>query len=424
MEADPTARPGRRPSAQPTAEERPALGFAWRVCKAVKSNAIVLAQGRQLVGVGAGQMSRLDSVRIAVAQGGREGPGGGAGLRRLLPLPRRPRRGRRGGRHRDHPARRLEARRRDPRRLRRARHGHDPDRPPPFPALSRDEPKGRWRMMVVRRFRPLSFAIPTRTACLGVFPGQAVRVKSSRPWLARIASRRRGRRRRGHRRRGSHRRPCGPSRRRGSRHRTRQSRPCAARGAEPAHRRRRSRHPLAGGADHPCAPGANPPMCAGGANPARRMPRRAGAESTARMRRGANPPRFGAAGPPRWLKPPGPTPWWTAGPPRSSAHRRTDRASPRGCTACPPRFPGFPTPRYPDARLPGDRPAPIAFPGCPSAPIPVPGCPIPRFNPRACRVRERRTRGGVEDRRVLDAVERRPPVGPTGSQAVMERSGI
>jgi phosphoribosylaminoimidazolecarboxamide formyltransferase/IMP cyclohydrolase len=54
----------------PTPEERSALGFAWRVCQAVKSNAIVLARGRQLVGVGAGQMSRLDSVRIAVSKAG------------------------------------------------------------------------------------------------------------------------------------------------------------------------------------------------------------------------------------------------------------------------------------------------------------------------------------------------------------------
>jgi phosphoribosylaminoimidazolecarboxamide formyltransferase/IMP cyclohydrolase len=59
----------------PTAEERSVLGFAWRICQAVKSNAIVLARGRQLVGVGAGQMSRLDSVRIAVAKAGDRGRG-------------------------------------------------------------------------------------------------------------------------------------------------------------------------------------------------------------------------------------------------------------------------------------------------------------------------------------------------------------
>jgi phosphoribosylaminoimidazolecarboxamide formyltransferase / IMP cyclohydrolase len=40
--------------------------FAWRVCKHVSSNAIVLAKGQQTIGVGAGQMSRVDSVRIAV----------------------------------------------------------------------------------------------------------------------------------------------------------------------------------------------------------------------------------------------------------------------------------------------------------------------------------------------------------------------
>jgi phosphoribosylaminoimidazolecarboxamide formyltransferase/IMP cyclohydrolase len=54
----------------PTEDERSALRFAWLVGAAVKSNAIVLANGRQLVGVGAGQMSRLDSVRIAVEKAG------------------------------------------------------------------------------------------------------------------------------------------------------------------------------------------------------------------------------------------------------------------------------------------------------------------------------------------------------------------
>ncbi len=40
--------------------------FAWRVCKHVSSNAIVLVKGRRTIGVGAGQMSRVDAVRIAV----------------------------------------------------------------------------------------------------------------------------------------------------------------------------------------------------------------------------------------------------------------------------------------------------------------------------------------------------------------------
>ena len=49
---------------QPTAEEMRALLFAWKVCKHVKSNAILYARDGQSVGVGAGQMSRVDSARI------------------------------------------------------------------------------------------------------------------------------------------------------------------------------------------------------------------------------------------------------------------------------------------------------------------------------------------------------------------------
>jgi phosphoribosylaminoimidazolecarboxamide formyltransferase / IMP cyclohydrolase len=53
---------------QPTPAELAALDFAWRVGKHVKSNAIVFARDGQTVGVGAGQMSRVDSVRIAVSK--------------------------------------------------------------------------------------------------------------------------------------------------------------------------------------------------------------------------------------------------------------------------------------------------------------------------------------------------------------------
>jgi phosphoribosylaminoimidazolecarboxamide formyltransferase/IMP cyclohydrolase len=48
------------------------LLFAWRVCKHVSSNAIVIARDLQTIGVGAGQMSRVDSVKIAVEKA-REG---------------------------------------------------------------------------------------------------------------------------------------------------------------------------------------------------------------------------------------------------------------------------------------------------------------------------------------------------------------
>ncbi len=51
---------------QPDAEERRALAFAWKVARYVKSNAIVVANGDQTVGVGAGQMSRVDSCRLAI----------------------------------------------------------------------------------------------------------------------------------------------------------------------------------------------------------------------------------------------------------------------------------------------------------------------------------------------------------------------
>jgi phosphoribosylaminoimidazolecarboxamide formyltransferase/IMP cyclohydrolase len=57
----------RRP---PSEAEWADLRFAWSVCKHVKSNAIVLAKGCMVVGVGAGQMSRVDAVRIATEKAG------------------------------------------------------------------------------------------------------------------------------------------------------------------------------------------------------------------------------------------------------------------------------------------------------------------------------------------------------------------
>ena len=53
---------------QPTADELQALLFAWRVVKHVKSNAIVLARENQAVGVGAGQMSRVDAAKLAITK--------------------------------------------------------------------------------------------------------------------------------------------------------------------------------------------------------------------------------------------------------------------------------------------------------------------------------------------------------------------
>jgi phosphoribosylaminoimidazolecarboxamide formyltransferase/IMP cyclohydrolase len=53
-------------SRQPTEDEWRDLLFAWTVCRHVKSNAIVLGRGGATIGIGAGQMSRVDSVRIAL----------------------------------------------------------------------------------------------------------------------------------------------------------------------------------------------------------------------------------------------------------------------------------------------------------------------------------------------------------------------
>ena len=51
---------------QPTAEDLDALEFAWIVCAHVKSNAIVLTNRNQTVGIGAGQMSRVDAAKVAI----------------------------------------------------------------------------------------------------------------------------------------------------------------------------------------------------------------------------------------------------------------------------------------------------------------------------------------------------------------------
>jgi len=60
---------------EPTPEEMSDLLFAWKLVKHVKSNAIVLVKDKQLVGVGAGQMNRVQSVRLAVAQAGEKAKG-------------------------------------------------------------------------------------------------------------------------------------------------------------------------------------------------------------------------------------------------------------------------------------------------------------------------------------------------------------
>ena len=71
----------------PTAEELKGLEFAWRVCKHVKSNAIVLAHGERTVGVGAGQMSRVISVQIACEKAGELAKGSVLASDAFFPFP-------------------------------------------------------------------------------------------------------------------------------------------------------------------------------------------------------------------------------------------------------------------------------------------------------------------------------------------------
>ncbi|MGI8414431.1 MAG: bifunctional phosphoribosylaminoimidazolecarboxamide formyltransferase/IMP cyclohydrolase [Solirubrobacteraceae bacterium] len=60
---------------RPTEAQWSELSFAWKVCKHVRSNAIVLSRDLATIGVGAGQMSRVDSVRIALEKAGSQARG-------------------------------------------------------------------------------------------------------------------------------------------------------------------------------------------------------------------------------------------------------------------------------------------------------------------------------------------------------------
>lgn len=72
---------------QPTEAEMSDLLFAWKLVKHVKSNAIVLVKEKQLVGVGAGQMNRVQSVRLAVAQAGEKAHGAVLASDAFFPFP-------------------------------------------------------------------------------------------------------------------------------------------------------------------------------------------------------------------------------------------------------------------------------------------------------------------------------------------------
>lgn len=72
---------------QPTDEQFSELRFGWAVCRHVKSNAIVLSKDRALCGVGAGQMSRVDSVDIAIRKAGERAAGSVLSSDAFFPFP-------------------------------------------------------------------------------------------------------------------------------------------------------------------------------------------------------------------------------------------------------------------------------------------------------------------------------------------------
>jgi len=74
-------------SARATPEQLASLLFAARIAKHVKSNAIVLAQGTQVVGVGAGQMSRVDAVHLALRKAGERAQGAALASDAFFPFP-------------------------------------------------------------------------------------------------------------------------------------------------------------------------------------------------------------------------------------------------------------------------------------------------------------------------------------------------
>jgi phosphoribosylaminoimidazolecarboxamide formyltransferase/IMP cyclohydrolase len=63
------------------------LAFAWRACRSVKSNAILLAHDRAAVGVGMGQVNRVDSARLAVSRAGERAVGAVAASDAFFPFP-------------------------------------------------------------------------------------------------------------------------------------------------------------------------------------------------------------------------------------------------------------------------------------------------------------------------------------------------
>jgi phosphoribosylaminoimidazolecarboxamide formyltransferase/IMP cyclohydrolase len=72
---------------KPTKEDLDELLFAWRCVKVVKSNAIVVSKGKQTIGIGAGQMSRIGAMEIACRQAGTKAKGAYIASDAFFPMP-------------------------------------------------------------------------------------------------------------------------------------------------------------------------------------------------------------------------------------------------------------------------------------------------------------------------------------------------
>ena len=144
---------------KPSEEEWGELLFAMRVCKHVRSNAIVMSKGLGTVGIGAGQMSRVDSVRIAVDKAAAAGlslDGAALASDAFFPFADGPQAGDRRGRAGDHPAGRIAARPGGRRGLRRRRRRDGLHGAPPLPPLMAP--------CAVRHLRTLNYSWASRLA--------------------------------------------------------------------------------------------------------------------------------------------------------------------------------------------------------------------------------------------------------------------
>jgi phosphoribosylaminoimidazolecarboxamide formyltransferase/IMP cyclohydrolase len=71
----------------PTADEMRALQLAWKVCKHTRSNTIIFADQHRTLGIGAGQMSRVDAAKIAIQKARASLSGSGVASDAFLPFP-------------------------------------------------------------------------------------------------------------------------------------------------------------------------------------------------------------------------------------------------------------------------------------------------------------------------------------------------